>query len=807
MDFISFKKIRLFKGSEIVPRKSQPPPPNNDEKQDLPTRGRFFNSPFVILGLSVTLLSLIISYVPSRSLPVPGVGEIADADIIAPSDLTIEDQETTAKRRIAAEQAVLPVYSFGATAFTQTEDSIRRLFGLGRDRLQASPAGLGAAEFERTVAEELGIEIPVRTLAALIKAKFPADLEESLIGIIGKISAQGIILSKNLFILGEMDRGFILLRPDGGEKTVRVTDLLDLKDAKTLFAAEADGLDIPSRSKMLLVSLSDVFLNPNVAYSKVESEARKARARMSVETVFYTIKQGKVIVRKGDEVTAEAAKQIRLVNLEIARKPSWFTNFAGSFLLFALLFITLWYYLKSLLKRENAFKPFVMMGATLILSLILYRLSIFLAAGLSGHTDIANLASGETYQFSFPFQVGTLLLAFLLSDHLALIYVILNSLMAGYILGPNFYVMIFSLIGGIAAIYGIKLYQRQRRTSTLRAGLFLVAPVNIISVITIHLLREKLGGLGILSAEALMGLIGGLLSAGLAFIILPIFETVFRVMTATKLLELTNTDLPIFRQMAVEAPGSYHHSLIVSTLAEKAAEDIRANAMLAKAGGLYHDIGKLKMPEYFIENRIGRFDLHKDMTPSLSTLVITNHVKEGLDIARKLKLPARLRDIIEQHHGSSIVRYFFMKAKEKYDPELHKIGEEDYRYPGPRPTSREAGLVLLADSVEAASRSLKSPTQDNLKRLITEIFNNYLQDGQLDDCDFSLRDLRMAAASFFSILFAVYHPRVEYPGFDFEMKREREKEKKAPGARKENGRDHQQPAQTPPAPDKDQDPD
>jgi putative nucleotidyltransferase with HDIG domain len=649
----------------------------------------------------------------------------------------------------------------------------------------------------------MGIEIDLPPLAALIKAKLPAELEDGLVSIIGKISAQGIILSKNLFIQGELERGFTLTKPDGGERTVRTNDVLDIKEAKERFVTEVDGLEITARSKMLLVSLSDLFLSPNITYDKFETDARRERARMSVETVFYTIKKGKVIVRKGDEVTAESIKQVRLINIKLKQRPSWFTNFAGTFLLFTILFITLWYYLKSILSSEYALKKFVMMGTTLVLSLVAYRLSLFLASGFSSHADVSYFAVSETYQFAFPFQVGVLLFAFLTSDHLALIYAILNSLMAGHILGPNYYPLIFSLIGGIAAIYGVKVYQRHRRTSILRAGMFFVAPINVIVVITIHLIKEKLGGLGQLSVEVLMGLLGGVLSAALAFILLPIFETVFRFVTSTKLLELTNSDLPIFRQMAIEAPGSYHHSLIVATLAEKAAEEIKADAMLVKAGALYHDVGKIKMPEYFIENRSVNFDLHKDLTPSLSTLVITNHVKEGVETARKLKLPAQLRDIIEQHHGNSLVRYFYQKAKEKCDPEMNKIGEEEYRYPGPRPKSREAGLVMLADSVEAASRSLKSPAKDSLKRLITEIFNSYLQDGQLDDCDFSLRDLRSAAASFFSILYAVYHPRVEYPGFDFEMKRE----KKAANARKNNDRNHQQAAHAPAQPEKDPKPD
>jgi len=800
-DFISFRKIKLFKGSEILPRKPHAPPPPKEEGPSV--RGGFFRNPFIILAFFVTVLSLIIAYLPSRSLSVPGVGEIAGADIIAPSDLTIEDQETTAKRRIAIEGTVLPAYRFDPGSFMETEGRIHEFFNLGRDWLRMLSGARKPEDLQKEVLDKMGIEIDLPHLTALIKAKFPAELEDGLVSVIGKISAQGIILSKNLFIQGELERGFTLTKTDGGERTARTNDVLDIKEAKERFVAEVDGLEIAARSKMLLVSLSDLFLSPNITYDKSETDARKERARMSVETVFYTIKKGKVIVRKGDEVTAESIKQVRLINIKLEQRPSWFTNFAGTFLLFTILFITLWYYLKSILSSEYALKKFVMMGATLVLSLVVYRLSLFLAGGFSSHADVSYFAVIETYQFAFPFQLGVLLFAFLTSDHLALIYAILNSLMAGYVLGPNYYPLIFSLIGGIAAIYGVKVYQRHRRTSTLRAGLFFVAPINVIVIITIHLIKEKLGGLGQLSIEVLMGLLGGALSAALAFILLPIFETVFRFVTSTKLLELANSDLPVFRQMAIEAPGSYHHSLIVATLAEKAAEEIKADAMLVKAGALYHDVGKVKMPEYFIENRSGNFDLHKDLTPSLSTLVITNHVKEGLEIARKLKLPAQLRDIIEQHHGNSLVRYFYQKAKEKCDPEMNKIGEEAYRYPGPRPRSREAGLVMLADSVEAASRSLKSPAKDSLKRLITEIFNSYLQDGQLDDCDFSLRDLRSAAASFFSILYAVYHPRVEYPGFDFEMKRE----KKAANARKNNDRNHQQAAHAPAQPEKDPKPD
>ncbi len=392
---------------------------------------------------------------------------------------------------------------------------------------------------------------------------------------------------------------------------------------------------------------------------------------------------------------------------------------------------------------------------------------------------------------AIPLQFGVLLFAFLGTFPAALMYAILNAVLAGYLMGPDLLLTVFGLIGSIAAIYGIKYYGKAKRTSVLRAGLFVVAPINLLVGLIFFLLAGQTGGMETLAANAFMALLGGALGAGLAFVLLPLYENIFRILTQSKLLELTNSESPIFRQLAVAAPGSYHHSLVVAQLAEKAAEEIGVDPLLVKAGALYHDIGKIKMPEYFIENWERKFDAHKDLTPSMSALVIVNHVKEGAELARKERLPAEIREIIEQHHGTSLVRYFYLKAKEKYDPDMHKIGEESFRYPGPSPQTKGAALVMLADSVEAASRSLKTHKEDSLKRGIRDIFDAYLQDGQLDDCGYSLRELRAVANSFLATLKKIYQPRVEYPGFDFESN------KKKNGART-NGhdRDHQPPDAT-----------
>ncbi|MEE8377330.1 MAG: HDIG domain-containing metalloprotein, partial [Candidatus Aminicenantaceae bacterium] len=611
----------------------------------------------------------------------------------------------------------------------------------------------------------------------LIKKTFSSSLEENLISLIGKISSQGIILTRNLFIRGEQEKGLLLLEEDKPERTLAISEILDSEEAKALITNEIANLDLLPDEKSLLLTLSHFFISSNVTYDEIATETRKEQARAGVELTFYTIKKGKVIVRNGDEVNQETETLISLINQKLEEQAGWLVKAIGTFLLFSLLFFTIWYYLKSLLKFRLALKYFQMMGLTLIVSLLIYKLSFFLAGIFSQTSSFFLLKNLEPYHYALPLQFGILIFAFLSGIQVALIFTVLNSILIGYLYPTDIPLMVFCLIGGFAAIYGVKYFGKHSRTSTFRAGLFLVAPVNLFLIITFHLIREQIGTFNGFISAIVMGLVGGLLSASFAFLFLPLLENLFGIITQSKLLELTNSDLPIFRQMALEAPGSFHHSLIVSALAENAAEEIKLDPMLVKAGALYHDIGKSKRPEYFIENHHNRsLDRHKDLKPSMSALVILNHVKEGVEIANKLRLPKPIHDIIEQHHGTSIMRYFFEKAKIAYDPEMQKIGEESYRYPGPSPQSKEAGLVMLADAIEAASRSLKSPTNTNLKRVINDLINNLIQDGQLDDSHFSLKDLKSIATSFLSTLDNIYHQRVEYPGFDFEMKKVKNKE-------------------------------
>ena len=786
-----FDKIKLFKGAEIQPGRA-PAEPAEEEKK-LPLGERLLKGPWLFLAVTAVVIALILAARPSGSLSALVQGAVAPADVAAPFDLLIEDPEATDLKKEEAAAAVLPVYSFDANVFANTEDKIRRLFAEGRDWTARYPGNRKTDELRTLLIDKLSIDIEFPDLASLIRLKFPAELEEALVGLSAKIFSQGIILSKNLFIHGEAERGLTLRDLLGAERTVRVGNILDIGESERRCADELEKIEIPARSRTLLSNLGQLFLTANVTYNKIETEKKKAQSRAEVGMVTFTVKKDRVIVRKGDEVTADTLKVLGEYNRRIRRTSSWLPNFVGSLLLYLFLFSTLWHYLQTVFKPQPAERQFRMAGTALVGSLILYKVFLALAATIGGAVNSSALSRVETYHYAFPLQAGTLIFAFLVPDPMTFLFIILNSLTVGILLGGDFLLTVFSFIGGLAALYGVKHYKKRYRAATLRAGFIILPAVNAFVILAFHLIGRS-ADFALFSSEVVMGILGGAVSAVLAFLLLPLVETAFGFITGSKLLELTNSDLPVFRQLSLEAPGSYHHSLIVSTLAEKAAEELGLDAQLAKAGALYHDIGKTKMPEYFIENRSREFDLHKDLTPSMSTLVIKNHVKEGVELARKIKLPRPLRDIIEQHHGSSLVRFFYAKAKRTYDPEQQTVGEESYRYAGPTPQTKEAGLVMLADAIEAASRSLKFPTKDNLKRVIADIINSTLQDDQLDGCDFSIRELRTVAASFLTILFAIYHPRVEYPGYGFNG---RKPKKTAPARKKDNDRDHQPPEKAP----------
>jgi putative nucleotidyltransferase with HDIG domain len=286
-----------------------------------------------------------------------------------------------------------------------------------------------------------------------------------------------------------------------------------------------------------------------------------------------------------------------------------------------------------------------------------------------------------------------------------------------------------------------------------------------------------------LGFDLLCAFAGGLLAAAVASFAVPILESMLGVTTDIKLLELSNTNLPLLRELAFKAPGTFQHSLMVANLAKEGSEAIGADPILAYTSGLYHDVGKMFRPDYFIENQHPGQNRHDKLVPSMSALILLNHVKDGLELAREHGLPRVIRDAIQQHHGTRLIKYFYNKALEQRETELGEVTEEKYRYPGPRPQNKVMGVLMLADAIEAASRTLTDSNPVKIRGLIKTIVDDCLNDGQLDHTDLTLSDIRNISEAFLRVLANIFHQRVDYPGFDFNAGAKREKRPVADAAR------------------------
>jgi len=355
--------------------------------------------------------------------------------------------------------------------------------------------------------------------------------------------------------------------------------------------------------------------------------------------------------------------------------------------------------------------------------------------------------------FWIPFTVIPMLSAILFEElGLSLLITLASSISIAYLVGDIGSGLLF-LISGILAIILIR--GVRKRITIIRAG-FIVGLAQAIALFFIDHFRIGY------PQHYLMFILNGIVSGVIVIGILPVFEYLFKTVTNISLLELADFSQPLLQRMVLEAPGTYHHSLVVGNLSEAACLAVGANALLARIGAYYHDIGKLQKPQYFSENQEVKNSKHDTLSPTMSKLVIMNHVNEGLELAKKYRLNPRLIDFIQCHHGTSLVYYFYRHALESLE-EDQEVREEGFRYPGPKPNTKETAVVLLADSVEAATKALKEPTPTDIKDVVHKIINNKFIDRQLDECDLTLKDLEKISAIFIRILSGIYHARITYP--------------------------------------------
>ncbi len=429
-------------------------------------------------------------------------------------------------------------------------------------------------------------------------------------------------------------------------------------------------------------------------------------------------------------------------------------HFIGSFFITA---IVLFIFYRDIKRYKPAYlndhKMMLLLGLLVAGTLMFGRISEYLLSGL--HRGLV-LPKSSAFLYGIPIPMGAMLVTLIFDFHTAIIFSFITSIMTGIWLNNPLFT-VYAFVGSLTAAFSV--IRCKRRSALLKGGIY-VSAVNVLTTGVLLLFEGNL--FAAMAPHAFMfAAMSGIIVAAIVSLLLPVIEYVFTVTTDISLIELMDLDQPLMHNLMIAAPGTYHHSIIVGNLAETAAEAVGANPLLARVTACYHDIGKIRMPEYFVENQTNSSNKHEKLMPHMSSMILISHVKEGVELARQYKMPKQIVDIIQQHHGTSLITFFYQKALEQTKDDLPL--QEDYRYPGPKPQTRVAAIVMMADAVEAASRSLAEPTPARISALVDKIINHIFLDGQIDECELTLKDISEIKKRFTYILTSIFHRRIEYP--------------------------------------------
>ena len=495
------------------------------------------------------------------------------------------------------------------------------------------------------------------------------------------------------------------------------------------------------------------FLKPNLIYNEIETEQRIQSAVTNVPLSKGIVLENERIVNTHERITSETLDKL---NSLAAAKTERESSEGG-------LKLILPYIGKLLLVSVSL--SFVVMFLAVSRKEVFYNLKkmflifiIFMM--IIGATFLINqFGFSSDLKYLIPISIASILLTIFFDPRVAFIGTVTLSIIIGGLRGNEFGIMIICLFVGTVSTFSVREIQAR---SWIIKGILSISIAYILSIAAIEFLQNT--DFKDLWNMWLYGLINGLLSPILAYGLMIIFEAIFGFTTNWTLLELSDLNKPLLRQLAIRAPGTYHHSIMVGNLSEAATETVGGNALLARVSSYYHDIGKMEKAEYFVENQKGGKNPHEKLTPSMSCLILINHVKRGLDLAHEYNLPKEIYDFIPEHHGTNIIRFFYEKAKENSDGV--EINETDFRYPGPKPQTKETGIVMLADSVEAGSRSLRDPSVSRIRGMVNSFVHERLLDSELDECPLTTRDLNLIKESFVNTLTGMFHGRIEYPDQD-----------------------------------------
>jgi len=680
------------------------------------------------------------------------IGDISGEDIVSPRDITYVNSKETEKRIEDVRKRVPVIFDFKATINHEVMENARALFSV---LSEVKDSDIPDEEKIKLIQEERFIEISDTFLNDILRNYDGGMLEERMLTIVSYILDTGVSSRERIGLQEYEERGIILKRIEETEiiqKAINTDQIIaaDEVEGKVGEFILENYSDLSSSHRNTLQKMSALFIRPNIFLNSEESNRLMIEELQKVKPVLNTIKRGAIVIRRGEEINDENYPKLQAITLYTSNFNLKAISGVG-ILLLLLLYLSIIPFMDEWNKVD--FKNY----------LVLLSFIIFTVAYSYLITLIKNLPYYITFGVLVPTAGITMTAEVLYKRKFSITLAIILPIFLLLISGNDPYTFIFSMGSGLTAIYAVRI--AEKRSDILKASVFIIVANGLI-LTAVGLLKE------LKSKEFLTLLIwgagNGIVSVILSLGSIPFFEILFNLPTNFRLLELADLNSPIIKKMQLEAPGTYHHSINVANMAENAARYIKANPLLVRVSALYHDIGKIPNAEYFIENNQGE-NKHDFIKPSLSNSILKAHVKMGVEMAKELKLPKEVINIIAQHHGTSLMKYFYHQAL-KNEEEGSEVDKKDYHYQGPKPQTREAAIVMLADAVEAASRTLKNPSAKRIEEFVNEIIESKFREGQLNESSLTLRGLMKISIVFRRYLTGLFHSRIEYPD-DREIKK------------------------------------
>lgn len=707
------------------------------ERRTLGGQVRFHAARWGLLVAVAVVTHLAFPLPASVSSPVLALDQVSQREIVAPFPFQVrKDDEEIAREAEGQAKSVRPVYRFSPGTNDSALAALRTFFTRLEAGARDKPAGPGV------VGPGARVRLTPDELAYLADPVQREQLQDLLSGFLAQMLTRGVA---DAGVMSGEPSALISVRRGDSERIVPADSVVTFADLMAR-AEEVTSGPATELGRRLFRKLAAAFYLPTIVLDPVLTEARRNESRAEIDTVKYQVAAGERLVAEGEAVTPEARDKIAALRAELQRRglDGYVSRtVAGPLLYNAIILSTFW--LLLLLYRRNTYENLrqvaffaVLFGLVVVLSAVLSRL----------FPDRPEL---------LPIPFAAILITMLYNGRLAVFAAVTLAILLGgqWVLREN-NTLFFGLVGGIAAALGMRAVRRRHHLYVTIAA---VAAAYSLAAFTLAL---SLGwGAEAVLSSALAGAVVALGSASVAMLLMPLAEAATRITTDITLLELSDISRPLLRRLALEAPGTFAHSLAMANLCESACSAIGANSLLARVGCYYHDIGKLKNPLYFVENQSRGVNAHDELQPEESAQIIRAHVADGLVLAEEADLPAVVRAFIPEHHGTTDIKYFLHRARGR-GPDV-AIDVQDFHYPGPRPQSAETAVAMLADSAEAAVRVLDHPTPQAVARAIDYLVNQKVVAGQLDDAPLTLRDLDRIKAEFARVMAGMYHNRIEYP--------------------------------------------